>query len=39
VTVISEKDRNAPRLNTWEERLREEMALREADLGPEGKVS
>ena len=39
VTVISEKDRNAPRLDTWEERLREEMALREADLGPEGKVS
>jgi dTDP-4-dehydrorhamnose 3,5-epimerase len=39
VTVISEKDRNAPHLDTWEERLREEMALREADLGPEGKVS
>jgi dTDP-4-dehydrorhamnose 3,5-epimerase len=39
VTVISEKDRNAPRLDTWEERLREEMALREADLRPEGKVS
>jgi len=39
VTVISEKDRNAPRLDTWEERFREEMALREADLGPEGKVS
>jgi dTDP-4-dehydrorhamnose 3,5-epimerase len=39
VTVISEKDRNAPRLDMWEERLREEMALREANLGPEGKVS
>jgi dTDP-4-dehydrorhamnose 3,5-epimerase len=27
VTVISEKDRNAPLLETWEERLREEMSL------------
>ena len=37
VTVISEKDRNAPRLDTWEDRLREEMALSDANLGPEGK--
>jgi dTDP-4-dehydrorhamnose 3,5-epimerase len=29
VTVISEKDRNAPLLETWEERLREEMTPRE----------
>jgi dTDP-4-dehydrorhamnose 3,5-epimerase len=28
VTVISEKDKNAPLLETWEERLREEMTLR-----------
>ena len=28
VTVISEKDRNAPLLETWEERLREEMTAR-----------
>jgi dTDP-4-dehydrorhamnose 3,5-epimerase len=27
VTVISEKDRNAPALDTWEERLRQEMSL------------
>ena len=27
VTVISEKDRNAPLLETWEERLRDEMTL------------
>ena len=27
VTVISEKDKNAPLLETWEERLREEMTL------------
>ena len=39
VTVISEKDRNAPRLDTWEQRLREEMALSDANLGPEGKGS
>jgi dTDP-4-dehydrorhamnose 3,5-epimerase len=39
ITVISEKDRNAPRLDTWEQRLREEMALHDAHLGPEGKVS
>ena len=28
VTVISDKDRNAPLLEAWEERLREEMTLR-----------
>ena len=28
VTVISEKDKNAPLLETWEERLREEMTIR-----------
>lgn len=27
ITVISEKDRNAPPLDTWEERLRQEMSL------------
>jgi dTDP-4-dehydrorhamnose 3,5-epimerase len=27
VTVISEKDKNAPLLDTWEERLREEMTV------------
>jgi dTDP-4-dehydrorhamnose 3,5-epimerase len=27
VTVISEKDRNAPPLDTWEDRLRQEMSL------------
>lgn len=27
ITVISEKDRNAPPLDTWEERLRKEMSL------------
>jgi dTDP-4-dehydrorhamnose 3,5-epimerase len=31
VTVISEKDRNAPPLDTWEERLRQEMSLPEHD--------
>ncbi len=34
VTVISEKDRNAPSLDTWEERLRKEMTL--PDGGVEG---
>jgi dTDP-4-dehydrorhamnose 3,5-epimerase len=32
VTVISDKDRNAPLLNTWEDRLMQEMTL---DLGLE----
>lgn len=27
ITVISEKDRNAPPLDTWEERLQQEMSL------------
>jgi dTDP-4-dehydrorhamnose 3,5-epimerase len=31
VTVISEKDRNAPSLDTWEDRLRREMSLTEAE--------
>lgn len=29
LSVISEKDRNAPPLDTWEERLREEMSVAE----------
>lgn len=31
VTVISEKDRNAPPLDTWEDRLRREMSLTEGE--------
>ena len=33
VTVISEKDRNAPPLETWEERLRAEMTLPKGNAG------
>jgi dTDP-4-dehydrorhamnose 3,5-epimerase len=33
VTVISDKDRNAPPLDTWEERLRREMTLPDGDVG------
>ena len=34
VTVISEKDGNAPPLETWEERLRAEMTLPKGNAGP-----
>ena len=37
MSVISEKDRNAPPLDTWEERLREEMSLAEG--APQRKAS
>ncbi len=33
VTAISDKDRNAPPLDTWEERLRREMTLLDEDVG------
>lgn len=36
ITVISEKDRNAPPLDTWEERLRQEMSLTEGVHQAEG---
>ena len=36
VMVISEKDRNAPPLDTWEERLRQEMSLTEGAPQTEG---
>jgi dTDP-4-dehydrorhamnose 3,5-epimerase len=38
VAVISDKDRNAPPLDTWEERLLDEMTLPDGDVGG-GEVS
>ena len=37
--MISEKDRDAPLLDTWQERLREEMTLVEADARAGGKIA
>jgi dTDP-4-dehydrorhamnose 3,5-epimerase len=36
VSVLSEKDRNAPPLHTWEDRLRKEMSPAQGDNGQEG---